>query len=147
MDCKTCRKCGLTLPVTEFNKVTRTKSTGLRYRCKACEKAYANAYRKAHPNKARLRNLRYRKRHPDRAKQQAFNKRWKRNGNNPANVQNLIDAHNGHCDICGQKSVRLVVDHCHHTGKLRGILCDKCNFGLGLFKDDPSLLRRAADYL
>ena len=55
----------------------------------------------------------------------------------------------GPCDICQQKAVvrRLAKDHDHGNGKWRGLLCHKCNFGLGWFKDDPKRLRRAADYV
>lgn len=42
---------------------------------------------------------------------------------------------------------KLTVDHCHSTGKIRGILCNKCNRGLALFNDNPELLTRAAEYL
>lgn len=41
----------------------------------------------------------------------------------------------------------LAIDHCHSTGRFRGFLCGACNQGLGLYADDPSLLRAAADYL
>lgn len=55
----------------------------------------------------------------------------------------------GGCEICRQKprSRRLAIDHCHDSGKVRGLLCDACNLGLGKFEDSPELLRRAADYL
>ncbi len=39
------------------------------------------------------------------------------------------------------------IDHCHSTGKVRGLLCPQCNHGLGKFRDSPEALRRAADYL
>jgi hypothetical protein len=54
--------------------------------------------------------------------------------------------HNGTCTICGYEG-RLVYDHCHKTGNHRGYICRLCNSGLGMFKDDVTLLRKAADYL
>ena len=51
------------------------------------------------------------------------------------------------CAICKKPDVRLCIDHCHATGKVRGLLCDKCNMGLGNYNDDPSLMRAATAYL
>lgn len=50
------------------------------------------------------------------------------------------------CVICGAEET-LVVDHCHETGQIRGMLCNHCNRGLGHFRDDPLLLEFAAEYL
>jgi len=50
------------------------------------------------------------------------------------------------CVICGD-TTKLVVDHDHITGKIRGLLCNHCNRGLGHFRDDPTLLEFAAQYL
>jgi hypothetical protein len=52
----------------------------------------------------------------------------------------------GLCAIC-DKNLRLVVDHCHLTGKIRGLLCDRCNRGLGYFKDNPKALLNASKYI
>lgn len=59
------------------------------------------------------------------------------------------------CCICKQpetakirgKLLALCVDHCHTKGAVRGLLCTKCNQGLGCFRDDPATLRRAAEYI
>jgi len=50
------------------------------------------------------------------------------------------------CVICGDET-KLVVDHDHITGEIRGMLCNHCNRGLGHFRDDPTLLEFAAQYL
>jgi Recombination endonuclease VII len=57
---------------------------------------------------------------------------------------------NGMCAICGRppKNRRLNVDHCHKTGRIRGLLCWRCNRGLGFFwNDDPVLMKKAIEYL
>lgn len=50
------------------------------------------------------------------------------------------------CVICGSTE-KLVVDHCHTTNQIRGMLCNHCNRGLGHFRDDPELLEFARIYL
>jgi len=57
------------------------------------------------------------------------------------------------CAICGIHEEqtpwphKLVIDHCHHTKEVRGLLCSSCNRGIGLLQDSPKLLLNAADYL
>lgn len=51
------------------------------------------------------------------------------------------------CLICNQVVERLYLDHCHETGKIRGLLCLQCNSGLGSFRDDPDRLASAIRYL
>lgn len=62
-------------------------------------------------------------------------------------AKELIDAAGGQCAICKRRRVRLCIDHCHETGKIRGVLCHRCNSGIGSFRDDPGLLSAAASYL
>jgi hypothetical protein len=60
----------------------------------------------------------------------------------------LIEKSNGVCAICGKKeNKKLAIDHCHTTNKLRGLLCSKCNRGLGYFDDKIELLEKAIKYL
>lgn len=55
---------------------------------------------------------------------------------------------NGKCAICGIIPLRrLSVDHCHKTGKIRGLLCHYCNTALGMFKDDTEIIEKALVYL
>lgn len=66
--------------------------------------------------------------------------------------EELLDKQNGVCAICSNKETikrktNLSVDHCHTTNKVRGLLCDQCNKGLGNFKNDTLLLQNAAKYL
>lgn len=69
----------------------------------------------------------------------------------------LLTAQGGVCKICKKpeqaidkrtKQIRhLAIDHCHVTGKIRGLLCSYCNVGLGFFKDDKLSLQSAIEYL
>lgn len=63
----------------------------------------------------------------------------------------MFKSQKGRCVICGthQKDLkqRLFVDHDHDTGEIRGLLCSRCNTGLGMFKDDIDILLNAIDYL
>ena len=50
------------------------------------------------------------------------------------------------CKICGDKTV-LVIDHCHKTNVVRGLLCSNCNTGIGLLKESVEVLLRASVYM
>ena len=63
----------------------------------------------------------------------------------------MLDAQNNACAICGTNDTgnrkAFHVDHCHDTGKIRGLLCGNCNSGIGNLRDDINLLQRAIAYL
>lgn len=62
----------------------------------------------------------------------------------------LFDSQDRSCAICSTTEFgkrRPNVDHCHNSTRVRGILCNKCNQGLGLFNDDPELLKKASKYI
>lgn len=82
-------------------------------------------------------------------------KQVERYGITEEDYQRMHAAQDGKCFICDSPESarlkgtlkRLGVDHCHTQGHVRRLLCTKCNTGLGMFRDRPELLRRAADYL
>jgi hypothetical protein len=97
-------------------------------------------------------NKLYKKDHPELMAKMARTQSARRIGLDPDIVEAYYQEHNGCCDICGEgisdgRFTRLSIDHDHETGKFRGMLCNSCNNGLGRFKDNPKLLRLAADYL
>lgn len=63
----------------------------------------------------------------------------------------LLASQGGACGICRTKKLpargTFYVDHCHGTGKIRGLLCHQCNTGIGHMRDSVELLRAAIDYL
>ena len=63
----------------------------------------------------------------------------------------MLEEQNYRCAICNNEDEvegrRLAIDHCHTTGVVRGLLCGKCNRGIGLFYDSRELLERAINYL
>ena len=59
---------------------------------------------------------------------------------------NLKEQQDGKCKIC-KCSKSLVIDHDHKTGKVRSLLCHRCNSGLGFFDDNPKFLESASTYL
>jgi hypothetical protein len=71
-------------------------------------------------------------------------------GIEPEEYLQMHKSQQGRCAICGEEPTTkrgLHLDHCHETGKVRGLLCHGCNTGIGSFGDDPELLKKALDYL
>jgi hypothetical protein len=69
-------------------------------------------------------------------------------GLKPQDVEIMMAAQGGRCAICKETFVRKHhIDHCHATGKVRGLLCHGCNTGIGMFKENPAALLAAADYV
>lgn len=70
----------------------------------------------------------------------------KKYGLSYAEYEEMVLAQDGKCALCDE-SKQLVVDHCHDTKKIRKLLCRMCNTGLGMFKDNPEILKKAAKYV
>ena len=101
-----------------------------------------------HREKMRLESRQWQAANPEKRKAQ----RLKTHGIGLSDYQDMLAIQNGACAICGHSDTSNpklfpVVDHCHETGIIRGLLCMNCNQGLGKFKDSPELLMTAAAYL
>jgi Autographiviridae endonuclease VII len=59
----------------------------------------------------------------------------------------LFEEAGGICCICQRTGRRMVLDHCHRTRVIRGVICSSCNTAISWFKDDPETCQRAAEYL
>lgn len=88
-----------------------------------------------------------------RAAAQSRKQKLKTYGLTEIQYQAMLAAQDGKCAICGSahglasKMYPLYVDHCHATGRVRGLLCQRCNAGLGMFQDRKDLIDKAALYL
>lgn len=132
----TCTRCGRELPVSAFylRREPRSKM-GRQSWCKTCQNERINAYRRtqAPEHRAALR----------RASQLRLY------GLTPETFDAMLTEQNGRCAICrNEPDARgLVVDHCHATGRVRGLLCVPCNVGLGNFAENEAIMRSAIEYL
>lgn len=121
---------------------------------------YARVYYKKYRKKWDAYNKAWRLRNPEQAK--LISKRWKAKNKDKTNSARLkykynisLDEYNrihrfqnGLCGICHKESKRtLVVDHCHDSKKVRGLLCNDCNIAIGFMKDDVEILKSAIKYL
>jgi hypothetical protein len=81
------------------------------------------------------------------AKKQRAAERKRLYGVTEEQFQTMLEQQDWECAICTRLLVSPVVDHDHSSGKVRGLLCRKCNVAIGLLDDNPGLLMTAAEYL
>jgi hypothetical protein len=150
---KICCRCGAEKPAdTEHFYRNRHRSDGLDETCSECKRLAAKKWYRENLTKARAAVRKYARTHKQ---QLAANYRahilGKKYGLSVQDYDALVEAQQGLCAICGGHlstfNQRLAVDHCHTTGRIRGLLCHNCNTGLGKFKEDIELLLRAVEYL
>jgi hypothetical protein len=144
-DAKTCPRCSVNKPASDFHRSQQT-SDGLNSYCKPCTAEYGREYA---PRRRSLRRSGDR-----RAALRAAERKYRldrKYGLTLDEYHEMLSAQGSTCAICeadepgGRGSWH--VDHCHSGGHVRGILCFRCNFALGLLRDDPSIFSRAAEYL
>lgn len=146
---KRCARCREGKTAEHFHKAAKG-SRGLHAYCKLCSRERAREWRKANSEKAReawrKEAARFRTRRPDRAREL---QRMALYGVSNEVYEEMLKSQDGVCGICKKPPGKrnLAVDHDHLVGNVRGLLCDRCNGGLGMFRDSPDLLMAAVAYL
>jgi hypothetical protein len=149
---KRCTKCGEKKPLDEFTK-DRRKKNGRGSCCSKCKSKSKLDWIHRNPEKNREYQKVFAKGRERRPQQITADKRkeygLKEYGLTVAEYDEMFRKQNGVCAICksGNKGRRLCVDHDHKTGRVRGLLCNPCNWALGHMRDDTSLLEKAIEYL
>ena len=161
---KKCTKCGVEKPLSEFNK-NKSKKDGFGTECKPCAKQNLKKWLIKNPEKQKAIKKKWYENNKEAVYKQSRN--WIKNnqesykfharksllkkyGLTPESFEEKKLAQDNKCEICKEKldnSVHTCVDHCHSTGKTRGILCRKCNNVLGQAMDNPFILKSALNYL
>lgn len=132
---KICKTCGIEKPTTHFYVKKKKPVVTYRSDCKICYGIKsAEAFRKPEATEARKKSWRK-------------YSRFKLYGITEAIYDSMVANQSGCCKICGVEDDNLHIDHCHATGKVRGLLCQSCNTGLGKFKDDVVIMGKAIEYL
>ncbi len=175
MTYKVCLACRMAVPRSGFGKNNKAKD-GLRTYCKKCRNLANQEYRESKKGRGAKRKYReenkdmiaaqqkrYREKNQKRISQ--LQKKYNRSEHGRRKQRKAplralyglsIEQHErmylgqeGQCAVCGEAVPysKINTDHDHKTGEVRGLLCYKCNLGLGFFGDTYEGVMRAADYL
>lgn len=142
---KRCPDCSITKSRDEYWRCAKA-SDGLQTYCKPCQRTRNERWMKNNPESRAA--IRRRARKPAQDRNGHLLRTF---GITSEQFDEMLAGQGGRCAICrtdepGGKG-NFHVDHCHDTGVIRGLLCTRCNQGLGYFGDDPNMLGRAIDYL
>ncbi|WP_442951576.1 endonuclease VII domain-containing protein [Paenibacillus sp. GYB004] len=152
MSVKQCSKCKEFKPSTSEYFHKHANRCGLRPDCKLCSAVQRKNYRDANKDRISVSKRRYHYDNRDRILEKWRKKALVRRYGITREEREVILKQQGGSCICGYNdrssySKFPVVDHCHTTNKVRGVLCQRCNTTLGKVQDNPELLRKLADYL
>ena len=131
---KRCRNCNTEKALTDFHNKKDSEDGKTTY-CKACKKTYDKKKRNT--------------------KESYEKRRWinlmQRYGISKEDYTEMFTKQKASCAICGIHQLELkrplVVDHCHNSMTVRGLLCDNCNNGIGKLKESVDVLNSAISYL
>lgn len=174
---KTCRSCREEKPLTaEFFHKRKDSKDGFRNDCRVCNVARINKWAKENRDKTRKykqkwseenreQNLEIQReyRENNREKQREYARKYKEKNPNAkrnstykrkygitlAEYDVMFEDQNGTCSICKLPEInrRLAVDHDHKTGKVRSLLCTRCNMVIGLMEENTESLNNAIKYI
>jgi Recombination endonuclease VII len=124
---------------------------GISRQCRQCNIDQAALWRKNNPERNAVAHLKSQRR-PEAKRAAWVNRIWKLYKLTPAQYKALLDGQDSRCAICRSDDPNgphriWQIDHDHSSGRVRGILCNRCNLTIGRFDDDPGLLEAAAAYL
>lgn len=139
---RVCTKCNTEKPVDAFWFKSRPRKDGTKPRravCKEC--SIKDKLHEYHTNSGK-----------EKQAVRSFRNLTKRYGISPEIYEEERKKQNYCCKLCSaheseQPHGRLYIDHCHHTGLYRGLLCNNCNLALGGFKDNLEVMKKAIDYV
>lgn len=160
---KRCSRCDEEKCLEEFAPTSEKHCRGgRRPECRACgrksqkdyyernkERLAANRKRYRSSEKGQETRRAYEKAHPEVATTASRKKVWRSYGLTPEDYQAMLERQGGLCAICFHTNGRkiLSIDHDHRNGDVRGLLCDQCNWALGLLRDATPIIYNALEYL
>jgi Recombination endonuclease VII len=137
---KKCKVCNIVNPLSNFHKMKKNRDGRFNV-CKICHHKRTKKFRKDYPEKFAT----YRRNSTIKFRYNLTRDQY----------DELIKKQENRCSICGNSPNLegpinqrcLSIDHCHKTKKIRGLLCQLCNRGLGLFRERQDFLEKALQYL
>lgn len=141
---RTCSRCSIEKPTEAFP--VRTDTGRRRHHCMACNTAASRRWRNNNRERHNATAAALRRQKPE--AHRGYTIKY-RHGITIQQYKEMEAAQGGKCAICRlpDKNNNLSVDHCHKTGRIRGLLCGNCNRMIGLGEDEPTRLESAAQYL
>jgi hypothetical protein len=129
---KVCRVCEKDKELSEFGLTAAGNPRGI---CKTCAYDQVLIRKSADPDGWKLRQLGINRKH--------------KYGITPDKVRAMLEDQDNQCAICPEAIdyVTAHLDHCHNSLDIRGLLCKRCNTGLGMFRDQEEYLTSAIRYL
>lgn len=140
-----CKKCKETKSLDNFYLKSGKKTHP---HCKVCVRAQAKAWKANNIDRCRETNKKWNSNNYSKKRYRELKQKY---NTTPEHYDEMLTIQNHSCKICGihqdKLNRKLAIDHCHITGKIRGLLCLHCNALLGYCKDKVDLLDRAKAYL